>query len=449
MSYVTGEELARGKTKVVYATNQQGVVVLENLANITANDDPSVTRQFADKAIATTTTTCRIFELLRAAGVPVAYIEQVSPTSFAAKRCTMVPVEAIARRYAVGSYLERHPEIPKTQPFHRFGRLVTEFFLKTTQGHCTLGDREDHDLKLDPSRGEEDPLLVRTKDCWLLCHPKKPVWEKDADLRLLGFEHLPYDFEAMDTILREVFLVLEGAWATLGWRVIDLKIEFGLTPEGHLVVADVVDNDSWRLRNPYWEEMSKQVFRDQIARDAVDLDDINWRYQLVADLVGRLYIPRQAIVLWVESYDEAIKSYFDSMNIKIPAGVDLVRLLMSGYRRTQSILQAISTIEAEYPDGGVVIAYVGLSDGLGPIVSTHTHWPVINVPLRLEDAMGSLRLQDGVPTATILKLKNALHHALQVLAQKNPAAYAAVRELAETDAGLPAGVTLNDIGTKM
>ncbi len=33
-----------------------------------------------------------------------------------------------------------------------------------------------------------------------------------------------------------------------------------------------------------------------------------------------------------------------------------------------------------YPDGGVIITIVGRSNGLGPILASHTVWPVISVP---------------------------------------------------------------------
>ena len=67
-----------GKTKKVCSTDIEGVVILENKTDITANDDPSVTRQFSAKAVAATTTTCNVFRLLQDAGLPVAHSRVLS-----------------------------------------------------------------------------------------------------------------------------------------------------------------------------------------------------------------------------------------------------------------------------------------------------------------------------------------------------------------------------------
>ena len=88
--------------------------------------------------------------------------------------------------------------------------------------------------------------------------------------------------EIIEKITRNVFLLLEEAWANLGLRLIDFKIEFGIDQSGNLLVADVIDNDSWRLRTSEWEELSKQLFRDNFS-----MDEIFDKYKLVADLVKR------------------------------------------------------------------------------------------------------------------------------------------------------------------
>jgi phosphoribosylaminoimidazole-succinocarboxamide synthase len=80
-----------------------------------------------------------------------------------------------------------------------------------------------------------------------------------------------------------VFLALEEAWAEQDIQLVDLKIEFGRTPDG-LLVADVIDNDSWRLWPGGKREnmLDKQVYRDLTSSTAEALADVRRRYVEVA-----------------------------------------------------------------------------------------------------------------------------------------------------------------------
>jgi len=126
-------EIYRGKTKAVFATENESLVVLENFDALTKFDTPELTAQMKDKAKFATQTTCNVFRFLQAAGIPVAFREQLSETEFLVDKCQMIPLEGIIRRFAVGSYLNRVPKLKiETREPYRFEKLVFEIFLKTT-----------------------------------------------------------------------------------------------------------------------------------------------------------------------------------------------------------------------------------------------------------------------------------------------------------------------------
>jgi phosphoribosylaminoimidazole carboxylase/phosphoribosylaminoimidazole-succinocarboxamide synthase len=423
-------KLTEGKTKIVWgAKGNSIVVIMENKNDITALDDPDKTRQFATKAISATTTTCRVFELLKQAGIPVAYAKQLSATEFLAPKCQMIPLEVVARRYAFGSYLKRHPELFKPEGAlpHRFDQLVVEFFLKTTGGRLVSKDGRILVDGLDPKAGEEDPFIINPFEAeWGLYHSKKPAWDPDAFLkRTVMASDVVARLELMTQmadITKRTFLVLEGAWAMLGYRLIDFKIEFGIGPDGRLYVADVIDNDSWRLRDADWKELSKQLFRDGESLTVVE--DM---YALVAVLTERFHVPRQALVLWRGSPNDNLPKVDKEALQQI--GVEVVdEIAKSGHKATRHSLDKLSHLATEYPEGGAIIALVGRSNGLGPTLAAHTTWPVISVPLTMkefpDDVWSSLRMPSQVPMATVWPVDEAVLYALNILAQRNPLVYA-------------------------
>ena len=87
-----------------------------------------------------------------------------------------------------------------------------------------------------------------------------------------------------------VFETLERAWASIDVTLVDLKIEFGRDTQGNLLVADVIDNDSWRLwpGGDKTRMLDKQVYRNLKDVTQQDLQEVADRYALVADLTGKL-----------------------------------------------------------------------------------------------------------------------------------------------------------------
>ena len=129
MTYPLGALVAEGKTKTDSSGRRPARPGRAYVAkdDITAGDGAKHDI-IPDKGRLATTTTCNVFRLLKACGLPVAFEEQDSATSFIAPGCHMLPYEVVVRREAHGSYLKRNPHFAKGQ---LFPQLIVEFFLKT------------------------------------------------------------------------------------------------------------------------------------------------------------------------------------------------------------------------------------------------------------------------------------------------------------------------------
>jgi phosphoribosylaminoimidazole-succinocarboxamide synthase len=242
-----GPLLAEGKTKQIYAyPGDDTLACMVSKDQITAGDGAR-RNELVGKARWSTFTTANVFQLLNDAGIPTHFVRQLDATALLVRRCSMLPIEHVQRRLATGSYLRRHPEVSEGT---RFEPVLIETFLKDDARH-------------DPQ-----------------------IWPRDIIELGLATQQ---EIIVMAALGQRVFETLERAWASVDVTLIDLKIEFGRDAAGELLVADVIDNDSWRL----WpggdknRMLDKQVYRNLKDVTQEDLQGIADRYALVADLTGK------------------------------------------------------------------------------------------------------------------------------------------------------------------
>jgi phosphoribosylaminoimidazole carboxylase/phosphoribosylaminoimidazole-succinocarboxamide synthase len=414
-----GALVAEGKTKKIHqVTGSSDFVTLISKDDITAGDGAKHD-VIPDKGRLANQTTCNVFRLLKACGLPVAFEEQDSATSFVAPKCFMLPYEVVVRREAHGSYLKRNPHFAKGQ---LFPRLIVELFLKT----------KDKNWK-GKSLVCDDPLLLYTKEASQirLFNPAKPIQGQEPFLILSESEVFSRDDEwkilpEMQRIACHAFLVLEKAWQLEGGTLVDLKVELGFDSKGHLLLADVIDNDSWRVIED-GSYIDKQVYRDGGA-----LDDVAAKYRFVAEVTNRFRLPRQRIILWrgsemdkTDAFSEALGELMDLMTV----------VTCSVHKEPASAAGILHRMAQEVPDS-VVIAYIGRSNGAGPTLSAMSTVPVITVPASVkefpDDVWSSLRAPSKVPVMTVLEPANAILAAMQILSARNPRLYAHVRREIET-----------------
>ena len=265
--------VAEGKTKIVEDAGN-GEVLVRSKDDITAGDGAK--HDLLDgKAAASTRTTGNIFRLLERHGVPTHFVDGVDDVTFRARQVEMIPLELVARRYATGSFKDRFPDLADGA---LLGEVVFEVFEKDDANHDPL-------LEFDFDAGVLRRYVPNDKAAEAI----GPVARAGDLISEEPLGESRYADVSPELIARlrsrtvSTFEVIENAWKQQGGVYIDVKIECGFDREsGELLVADVIDSDSGRLR--FGEiDMSKQSYRDGTAT----LPEIKRKFDEVAALTDR------------------------------------------------------------------------------------------------------------------------------------------------------------------
>ncbi|XP_060773484.1 multifunctional protein ADE2 isoform X2 [Neoarius graeffei] len=394
-----GKKLSEGKTKQIFElVDMPGQVLVQSKDQITAGNAVRKDQMEGKAAISNKTTSC-IFKLLQEAGIKTAFVKQHSETAFIASHCEMIPIEWVCRRIATGSFLKRNPGVKEG---YRFSPLKMEMFFKD-------------DANNDPQWSEEQLLT--------------------AGFELAGVTIGRCEVDIMSKSTVAIFEVLEKAWATQNCTLVDMKIEFGVNvTTKEVVLADVIDNDSWRLwpAGDRSQQKDKQVYRDlkEVTPEAMQM--VKRNFEWVAERVQLLLEPQasgRVVVLMGSTSDmahcERIRKACDSY--RIPCYLRVT----SAHKGPDETLR----IKSEYEGDGVptiFVAVAGRSNGLGPVMSGNTVYPVINCPpvtsdWGAQDIWSSLRMPSGLGCSTVLSPDSAAQHAAQILGLTDHLVWAKLR----------------------
>lgn len=381
-----GQKLNEGKTKQIFELpDQPGLVLVRSMDQITAGN--AVRKdQLEGKAAIANRTASSVFTLLQEAGIKSAFVKQHSDTAFVAARCEMIPIEWVCRRVATGSFLKRNPGVKEG---YRFSPLKMEMFFKD-------------DANNDPQWSEEQLLAAKFSPAGLA------IGQCEVDV--------------MNHSTVAIFEILEKSWATQNCTLVDMKIEFGVNATTReIVLADVIDNDSWRLwpAGDRSQQKDKQVYRDLKEVTPEALQTVKRNFEWVSERV-KLLLERPAsgrvVVLMGSTSDlshcEKIRKACSSY------GVPCILRVTSAHKGPDETLR----IKAQYEGDGlptVFVAVAGRSNGLGPVMSGNTAYPVINCPpltpdWGAQDVWSSLRMPSGLGCSTILSPEAAAQFAAQI-----------------------------------
>lgn len=134
----------------------------------------------------------------------------------------------------------------------------------------------------------------------------------------------------------------------------------------------------------------------------------------------RHYTPPMPVTVFLASASdqEYAKPLFDTLNT---FGILTETLIASAHKVPEKVLEYVQRLNAR-TDPTVVIAVVGLSNGLAGMLAGSSVHPVITCPVMkdnvdyLTNIHSSLQLPSDVPALTILNPKNAALAAVKILA---------------------------------
>lgn len=229
------QTLYNGKAKTLFAGPSPDTIIVFFKDTVTAGNGAKHAT-IPGKGALTAQISIKLFELLKDS-VPSHYIQKLDAQSFLAKKLQILPLEVVVRNYATGSIVKRLG-LPRGQAFHP---PLIEFFYKSDALH--------------------DPLLC-------------PV-----HIQALGLA-TPHELAQIETYARQINALLTDYFWALGLKLIDMKLEFGKTPDGTILLADELSPDTMRLWDARTQEsLDKDVFRE-------DKGDLLTAYREVARRMG-------------------------------------------------------------------------------------------------------------------------------------------------------------------
>ena len=214
------EQLYEGKAKKVFATDVEGVVIVDYKDDATAfNGEKKGT--IVGKGVVNNRMTNHVFRLIEKEGIPTHLVEELSDRETAVKKVEIVPLEVIVRNVAAGSFSKRMG----VEEGRRLLCPIVEFSYKNDD----LGDpfiNDDYALALGLAKKEE--------------------------------------IETIRSYTLKINEIMKAYFLNAGMKLIDFKIEFGRLPDGTIILADEVSPDTCRL----WDvDTDEKLDKDRFRRD--------------------------------------------------------------------------------------------------------------------------------------------------------------------------------------
>jgi phosphoribosylaminoimidazole-succinocarboxamide synthase len=338
-----GIEIARGKTKILYEVpGQPAQVVVTQTDSISAGDGAR-RNEIPGKGRLAAQTTARVFRLLNLCGLPTHYLnggEDDDNNEMVVRRCNMLPLEVVVRGVAAGSFVKRNPGITRGM---LLAPRVVEYFLK---------DDANHDPLITPEQIVEQSLAA------------------------------PHEIAAMSEMARLAFDILSHAWRRRDVLLVDLKVEFGRLAsgdnQGQLAIADVIDNDSWRIWPQGREDLmlDKQMYRNLPVVDDAALAQVKQAYERVAELTGSFPVMRPGMIAIIAGDLASIERIDEIAAAFGQLGLPAVRHVASPSKTPNYVLQLVSQLETAF--ARLIFVAVDEAGSLHAMLDAATSSPVLD-----------------------------------------------------------------------
>jgi phosphoribosylaminoimidazole-succinocarboxamide synthase len=211
--------LYEGKAKRIYSTAEEGILRVEYKDEVTAGNGAKKD-VVEGKGRLNNQITSNIFNFLKSQNLNSHFIEQISETEQLVTSVEIIPLEVVVRNIAAGSITKRLG----FEKGHIFEQPLVEFFYK------------NDDLN--------DPLIT------------------DDHVELLNIANVT-QINQLKTEALDINNKLIQLMDKMELRLVDFKIEFGITSNGEIILADEISPDTCRIWDKYSDtNFDKDVYRE-------------------------------------------------------------------------------------------------------------------------------------------------------------------------------------------
>lgn len=211
--------LYEGKAKRVFKTDNEDILKIEYKDEVTAGNGAKKDKM-SGKGRLNNLITSKIFEIFKQNGVESHFVERISETEQLVKAVEIFPLEVVVRNVAAGSICKRLG----FEKGHQFEKSLLELFYKKDELN--------------------DPLIT------------------DDHVELLNICNEAQLSTIKDEALK-VNLALKAIMDEMGLILVDYKIEFGMTKDGKILLADEISPDTCRI----WDKETKANFDKDVYRE--------------------------------------------------------------------------------------------------------------------------------------------------------------------------------------